>query len=56
MVLGFQEIVPLTAQQILQTEPEKKNDTHSSCFGFIAYMLLIGAMGKQNRRDSRSTF
>jgi hypothetical protein len=24
MVIGFQEIVPLTAQQILQTDPEKK--------------------------------
>lgn len=23
-VLGFQEIVPLTAQQIVQTDPEKK--------------------------------
>lgn len=23
-VLGFQEIVPLTAQQIIQTDPEKK--------------------------------
>ncbi|SRR5216684_3198400 len=24
MVIGFQEIVPLTAQQIVQTDPEKK--------------------------------
>ena len=24
IVLGFQEIVPLTAQQIVQTDPEKK--------------------------------
>jgi synaptojanin len=23
-VLGFQEIVPLTAQQIVQTDPEKR--------------------------------
>jgi len=24
IVLGFQEIVPLTAQQIVQTDPEKR--------------------------------
>jgi len=24
MVIGFQEIVPLTAQQIVQADPEKK--------------------------------
>ena len=24
-VLGFQEIVPLTAQQIVQTDPEKRH-------------------------------
>jgi hypothetical protein len=28
MVIGFQEIVPLTAQQIVQTDPEKKLVTH----------------------------
>jgi hypothetical protein len=28
-VLGFQEIVPLTAQQILQTDPEKRYDMNS---------------------------
>ena len=26
LVLGFQEIVPLTAQQIVQTDPEKRSD------------------------------
>jgi hypothetical protein len=30
MVIGFQEIVPLTAQQIVQTDPEKKY-----CFSFF---------------------
>lgn len=25
LVLGFQEIVPLTAQQIVQTDPEKRS-------------------------------
>lgn len=25
MVVGFQEIVPLTAQQIVQTDPEKRS-------------------------------
>lgn len=31
-VLGFQEIVPLTAQQIVQTDPEKKRVTyHTVC-------------------------
>jgi len=28
MVIGFQEIVPLTAQQIVQTDPEKKLVAH----------------------------
>ena len=46
MVLGFQEIVPLTAQQIVQTDPEKKNDARSSCFGLITHMSLIDAYGK----------
>lgn len=43
--LGFQEIVPLTAQQIVQTDPEKKyalTCPHS----MTAYSLLAGAYGK----------
>jgi hypothetical protein len=33
MVLGFQEIVPLTAQQIVQADPEKRyNRAYSSLF------------------------
>ena len=46
MVLGFQEIVPLTAQQIVQTDPEKKYDAYSSCFSIITHVLLTDAYGK----------
>ena len=46
MVLGFQEIVLLTAQQIVQTDPEKKNVAYLSCFSLITYTLLIDAYGK----------
>jgi hypothetical protein len=34
IVLGFQEIVPLTAQQMVQTDPEKK------CVFLLAWGLL----------------
>jgi hypothetical protein len=41
MVIGFQEIVLLTVQQLVQAEPEleKKNEAHSSCFGPIMNRL-----------------
>lgn len=37
MVIGFQEIVPLTAQQIVQTDPEKKSIAH---FSILTYALI----------------
>ena len=31
LVIGFQEIVPLTAQQIVQTDPEKRYVISTLC-------------------------
>lgn len=44
--LGFQEIVPLTAQQIVQTDPEKKY-AFKCPHSMAAFSLLAGACGKQ---------
>lgn len=40
-VLGFQEIVPLTAQQIVQTDPEKR---------FVNFDLIYKCSDCANRR------
>ena len=38
-VLGFQEIVPLTAQQIVQTDPEKRSVRKRSTSTFTHLLL-----------------
>ena len=44
--IGFQEIVPLTAQQILQTDPDKRLLSVAVKVGNFAY-TPTGASGKQ---------
>jgi hypothetical protein len=47
IVIGFQEIVPLTAQQIVQTDPEKKSVAHSpSIWGWSADALITDVYGR----------
>ena len=40
--IGFQEIVPLTAQQIVQTDPEKMWDYPSTLLFFLSYRRHFG--------------
>lgn len=52
-VLGFQEIVPLTAQQIVQTDPEKRSVCEQST-SILAYLLSRQAsMGDEVNRRAR---
>jgi hypothetical protein len=55
MVLGFQEIVPLTAQQIVQTDPEKKYVAHYPTSFYPLIRCRQAHMGEQNPRDPRKT-
>ena len=55
MVLGFQEIVPLTAQQIVQTDPEKKPVVHYPVSSYPLIRCRQTHMGEQNPRDPRTT-
>lgn len=46
LVLGFQEIVPLTAQQIVQTDPEKRL-VLSSHLESISLIMYVGGFGRK---------
>jgi len=50
IVLGFQEIVPLTAQQIVQTDPEKRLALIFSDFLllFTVWALFQATMGEES--------
>ena len=45
-VLGFQEIVPLTAQQIVQTDPEKRFARVVYLYSYLPFVTI----GKYGRR------
>lgn len=44
--IGFQEIVPLTAQQIVQADPEKRFVLISPCEQYVGSNILSGDYGK----------
>lgn len=46
-VLGFQEIVPLTAQQIVQTDPEKRFVCERCDPALIHLLFWVGEYGRQ---------
>lgn len=52
-VIGFQEIVALTAQQIVQTDPEKRYGylLGLNIFGLTCFSILQAHMGKQDHGD-----
>jgi hypothetical protein len=50
--IGFQEIVPLTAQQIVQTDPEKRSVLPEEVMHELMHVFAMQTrLGKQNFRD-----